>query len=326
MNHQYRDGDVQRAMNKLLPIALMFDDDSELDVWAFAEASKHLSPISLDNIKDYLVKETGGWKKWNIGGINNEPSVIKEIINMDSDSDLPTYIIFISDGGIYKEGPIKKLMIESSIIKIPPFKAVTNYEEFIEAYDYVKNSGFEVCIKPTEGIGAIGYKRIIEDVSPMEELSLSNVQISYNHLKKILGSTSNFDPLLVSGVLPGHEWSIDCLSNNGKLVDSVIRIKSGKYEQTVKVDKEINIIVEKLVEKFKLNNLFNIQFKLKDDVIYLLEINTRMSAGIFKSCKIGMNFLHKAILKEFDYRIKSEMYNLKDIKIITNTKYKVEKI
>ena len=114
MTRQYRDGDVQRAMDKLLPIALMFDDDSELDVWAFADESKHLSPISLDNINDYLVKEAGGWKKWNIGGANNEPCVIKEIINMYSDSDLPTYIIFISDGGIYKEGPIKNLMIESS--------------------------------------------------------------------------------------------------------------------------------------------------------------------------------------------------------------------
>src|SRR5471030_752231 len=139
-------------------------------------------------------------------------------------------------------------------------------------------------------------------------------QISYNHLKKILSSTSNFDPLLVSGLLPGDEGSIDCLANNGKLVDSLIRIKSGKYEQTVKVDKEVNLIVEKLVEKFNLNNLFDIQFKLKDDIIYLLEINTRMSARIFKSCKIGINFLHKAILKEFDYHTKSEMYKLKDIK------------
>ncbi|WML36897.1 VWA domain-containing protein [Clostridium sp. OS1-26] len=114
MNHQYRNGDVQRAMDKLLPIALMFDDDSELDTWAFAERPKHLTPISLDNINDYLVKEAGGWKKWNIGGTNNEPCIIQEIIDMYNDSNLPTYIIFISDGGIYKQGPIKKLMIESS--------------------------------------------------------------------------------------------------------------------------------------------------------------------------------------------------------------------
>lgn len=253
----------------------------------------------------------------------------KELSNFQEQfKELGIKVLFIGYESTYKllddKAKVYDCLKDNSIIKIPPFKAVTNYEEFIEAYEYVKNSGFEVCIKPTEGIGAIGYKRIIEDVSPIEELSLSNFQISYNHLKKILSSTSNFDPLLVSGVLPGDEWSIDCLGNNGRLVDSVTRIKSGKYEQIVKIDKEVNIIVEKLVEKFKLNNLFNIQFKLKDDVIYLLEINTRMSAGIFKSCKIGINFLHKAILKEFNYHVKSEMYKLKDIKIITNTKYEVE--
>lgn len=239
-------------------------------------------------------------------------------------------VLFIGCESTYKllddKSKVYDCLKDNSIIKIPPFKAVTNYEEFVEAYEYVKKSGFEVCIKPTEGIGAIGYKRIIEDVSPIEELSISNFQISYDHLKKILSSNSKFDVLLVSGVLPGDEWSIDCLGDNGKLIESVIRIKNGKYEQLVKVDKEVNIIVEKLVEKFKLNNLFNIQFKLKDEVIYLLEINTRMSAGIFKSCKIGINFLHKAILKEFNCDIKSEMYTLNDVKIITNNIYTVEKV
>lgn len=239
-------------------------------------------------------------------------------------------VLFIGSESTYKllddKAKVYECLKDNSIIKIPPFKAVTNYNEFIEAYKYVKNNGFEVCIKPTEGIGAIGYKRIIEDISPIEELSLSNFQISYDHLKKILSLTSKFDVLLVSGILPGDEWSIDCLGDSGKLIDSVIRIKNGKYEQIVKVDKEVNIIVAKLVEKFKLNNLFNIQFKLKDDVIYLLEINTRMSAGIFKSCKIGINFLHKAILKEFNCDIKSEMYKLNDIKIITNNIYEVKKV
>lgn len=239
-------------------------------------------------------------------------------------------VLFIGSESTYKllddKAKVYECLKDNSIIKIPPFKAVTCYEEFIVAYEYVKNSGFGVCIKPTEGIGAIGYKRIIENVSPIDELSLSNFQISYHHLKKILSSTSKFDELLVSGVLPGDEWSIDCLGNNGELVESVIRIKSGRYEQVVKVDKEVNIIVAKLVKKFKLNNLFNIQFKLRDDVIYLLEINTRMSAGIFKSCKIGINFLHKAILKEFNCDIKSEMYKLNDIKIITNNIYEVEKL
>lgn len=114
MYRQYRDGDVQRAMNKLLPIALMFDDDGELDAWAFAQKSIHLSSINLDNINDYLINEKDGWNRWDIGGVNNEPVVMEDIIDMYEKSNQPVYIIFISDGGIYKKGPIKKLLIKSS--------------------------------------------------------------------------------------------------------------------------------------------------------------------------------------------------------------------
>ncbi len=114
MYRQYREGDVQRAMNKLLPIALMFDDDGELDAWAFAQKSIHLSSINLDNINDYLINEKDGWNRWDIGGVNNEPVVMEDIIDMYKKSNQPVYIIFISDGGIYKKGPIKKLLIKSS--------------------------------------------------------------------------------------------------------------------------------------------------------------------------------------------------------------------
>ena len=114
MYRQYREGDVQRAMNKLLPIALMFDDDGELDAWAFAHKSIHLSSINLDNINDYLINEKDGWNRWDIGGVNNEPVVMEDIIDMYKKSNQPVYIIFISDGGIYKKGPIKKLLIKSS--------------------------------------------------------------------------------------------------------------------------------------------------------------------------------------------------------------------
>ena len=114
MYRQYREGDVQRAMNKLLPIALMFDDDGELDAWAFAQKSIHLSSINLDNINDYLINEKYGWNRWDIGGVNNEPVVMEDIIDMYEKSNEPVYIIFISDGGIYKKGPIKKLLIKSS--------------------------------------------------------------------------------------------------------------------------------------------------------------------------------------------------------------------
>lgn len=114
MDWQYRNGDIQGAMDKLLPIALMFDDDGELDTWAFASKVKHLSAITVENIKNYLSKESRGWEKWHIGLGNDEPKVISELINKYKYNNLPVYVIFLSDGGIYETKKIKKLLIEAA--------------------------------------------------------------------------------------------------------------------------------------------------------------------------------------------------------------------
>ena len=33
MNRQYREGDVQEVVNRILPLAVSFDDDQQLDCW-----------------------------------------------------------------------------------------------------------------------------------------------------------------------------------------------------------------------------------------------------------------------------------------------------
>ncbi|MDD5793306.1 vWA domain-containing protein [Clostridium sp. HCP1S3_B4] len=114
MDWQYKNGDVQRALDKLLPVALMFDDDGVLDCWAFASKCKRLSEITLDNIDDYLNNEGKGWRKWIEGRWNNEPVVMKEIIKTYKDNSIPTYIVFISDGGVSESAKIKKLLREAS--------------------------------------------------------------------------------------------------------------------------------------------------------------------------------------------------------------------
>lgn len=114
MDWQYKNGDVQKALDKLLPVALMFDDDGVLDCWAFASKCKNLSEITLDNIDNYLNNEGRGWKKWIEGRWNNEPVVMKEIIKKYKNNTIPTYIVFISDGGVSETVKIKKLLREAS--------------------------------------------------------------------------------------------------------------------------------------------------------------------------------------------------------------------
>lgn len=242
-------------------------------------------------------------------------------------STLGIKVMFIGESQLYEfidnKAEVYEDLKDSSIIKIPPYKMITNYNEFLEGYEYIKSEGFKVCIKPVSGIGAEGFKVIKEGTSLVDELKFSSFQISYERICEILRSVDSVEPILMSGFLPGDEWSIDCLADKGKLIDAVTRIKYNKFEQNVKINETANNIAAQLVNRYNLDNLFNIQFKLKDDEIYLLEINSRMSAGTFKSCRIGINFLHKAIKKLYGCKVETETYKYHDIKVRTENIYEI---
>ena len=118
MSQQYKSGEVQQVLNRIMPLALNFDDDGSFECWAFAEKALRLNDVSLDNLNSYIASEQGGYKKWNAGaGYNNEPAVLEEVLryfNKESPSDLPVYIVFISDGGVSEARKIKKILQEAS--------------------------------------------------------------------------------------------------------------------------------------------------------------------------------------------------------------------
>ncbi|TBW02036.1 VWA domain-containing protein [Azotobacter chroococcum] len=122
MYSQYSDGEVQQVVNRVLPLAVAFDDDGELDCWAFADKATRLSPVTLQNYANFIKKESGGWQKWKVGDCgNNEPAVLKMVMEhyRSSGDRTPAYIIFISDGGIYMDDDIARLLKEAA--KLPIF-------------------------------------------------------------------------------------------------------------------------------------------------------------------------------------------------------------
>ncbi|VVP82927.1 hypothetical protein PS910_02130 [Pseudomonas fluorescens] len=117
MNGQYSRGRVQEVLNRLLPMAVAFDDDSELDVFAFGAEPVHLSPATLANYNDYIDTDHGGWRKWNVGSrINDEPKAMRMVMDYyrQSGDKTPVYIMFLSDGGVHENRAITKLMTEAA--------------------------------------------------------------------------------------------------------------------------------------------------------------------------------------------------------------------
>lgn len=121
MNHQYKNGDVQKILDRLLPLAMNFDHNQSFECWAFAEKPTQLSNVSLSNIYNFVETDHRGWRLWDCGARwNNEPTAIRHVLNFyqNSQTSLPTYVLFISDGGVIKNREIQAIIREASAYPI----------------------------------------------------------------------------------------------------------------------------------------------------------------------------------------------------------------
>lgn len=95
MRSLYNNGTVQRVITKLLPLAIKFDDDGELDCYLFSNGHKAIESCTEQNYVNYIssVVETSGFR---MGG-TEYASVLKTIHKEDTNK-IPTFTIFITDG------------------------------------------------------------------------------------------------------------------------------------------------------------------------------------------------------------------------------------
>lgn len=133
MSHQYSSGAVQAFLERIVPVASRLDDDGKLDVWFFGSTFKRTTSVREKNVDGYIKKESGEMKRallvlkmpslmLELGGGNNEPPVIRDVIKkytQEEPSKLPTFIVFLSDGGVHDEQGIKKAVIDAA--KYPIF-------------------------------------------------------------------------------------------------------------------------------------------------------------------------------------------------------------
>lgn len=113
MSERYKNGTVQEIVNKILPLAVQFDADGELDFWYYGTTPKRMPAVNMRNYQNAVPEN---WKQLmkEVGGRNNEALVMWDIIGEYKTNKLPAYVVFITDGGISREAEIKKLLIEAS--------------------------------------------------------------------------------------------------------------------------------------------------------------------------------------------------------------------
>ena len=97
MEDLFDNGTVQSIIERIIPLALHFDDNGELDFWIFQDDFKRLDGITLDNFYG-LANEVRRHNR--MGGTNYAP-VMQDVDRFyieEEPVNIPNYVIFITDG------------------------------------------------------------------------------------------------------------------------------------------------------------------------------------------------------------------------------------
>ena len=169
-------------------------------------------------------------------------------------------------------------------IEVPAFRVAKTVEEFEEAVHALGYPGSEVCFKPSVSNGSRGFRIISDKVDERDLLFNQKPNSLYIRLTAIVNilSSGTFPELLVSEVLPGEEYSVDCLANKGNTLLAVPRLRK-KMTGGISVEGEfvnekgiINYSGE-IIKALHLHGNIGIQVKRSvRNSFMLLEINPRV--------------------------------------------------
>lgn len=111
MTMLYKDGTVQKTVERLLPFGIAFDDNGEVDTYIFQDTfNKIPKNVTIDNLEKYVSENIVG--KYSMGGTKYAP-VLEAIYDefkpkkkggflgfgaKSEPMDYPVYVIFITDG------------------------------------------------------------------------------------------------------------------------------------------------------------------------------------------------------------------------------------
>ena len=194
----------------------------------------------------------------------------------------------------------KARFYQSVACSTPPaaFRVVETAQQFDEAYRELRQDHAKLCIKPSVSVYGLGFS-VLDEERSSALLLLAGVQyhIGLDDLQRGFAAMETFRPMLVMEYLDGHEFSVDCVGDNGRLICAVPRKKPLQAGQGQLIDLREDILnsTRQLAAAYGLNGIFNVQFREGQNGLGLLEINPRMSGGIAMACLAGPNLPYLAL-------------------------------
>lgn len=204
-------------------------------------------------------------------------------------------------------------------VELPAFRIVETVSQFEQAVAELGYPGKTVCFKPSISNGSRGFRIISNDVDRHHLLfneKPTAVYMAFEEAVSIL-SSRKFPELLVSEYLPGDEYSVDCIANDGEVLVVVPRIRNrmingisveGEFIQ----NDEIIQYCSTIIREVKLHGNIGIQVKKSESGKFLLlEINPRVQGTICAGLGAGINLPVLAVKQQLGHKITPEELNVK---------------
>ncbi len=239
--------------------------------------------------------------------IKNNYGMDAIIFNLDAE--LPVVIDLqeeLAEAGIKTFLPTKEQFIlrgknklpeikEEIDVSIPETHIVTSYEELVQA---TQSTGFPVMIK---GIFYKAYKA-------------TNISQATSYFNSIVAEWGY--PVIVQKIVTGEEMNVVGVGDGEGGHFGFVAIKKlwitslGKIWTGVTIQNQRLLkVAEDFVARYKWKGAFELEFIVKDEEVYLIEINPRFPAWVYFSAGVGVNLperLLKAAMgmeppREWDY-------------------------
>jgi hypothetical protein len=169
---------------------------------------------------------------------------------------------------------------------VPEYALVHDVPTFDAAWERLRARHELLCFKPTVSVYGLGFYIIADEGEALKKLRAGErLYLSCEEARRRMAEGK---PRLLMPYLPGPERSVDCLAHEGHLVTCIVRRKQAGG-QVIEDQPALVDVVRRLTARFRLMNLFNVQFRDAGGRSYLLEINARMSGGLPFAGQSGLN-------------------------------------
>jgi len=164
-------------------------------------------------------------------------------------------------------------------VKVPPTKVVTSYEELVEAAEEI---GYPLMIK---GIFYKAYKAY----------NITEATGAFNSIANEWGY-----PIIVQGVVSGEEMNVVGVGDGEGGHFGILGIKKLWITSLGKIWTGVTVKHQRLLEAaqefvkvFKWKGAFEFECIVRDEEVYLIEVNPRFPAWVYFSTGVGINLPYR---------------------------------